>query len=281
MSEGVRVWVDGALVEPGGRALSPLDHGVTVGDGVFETMKIVDGKSFALTRHLRRLDRSLEGLGLEPADHDYVREGVEAVLGGDPVPFGRLRVTVTAGAGPLGSDRGGAPLTYVVAAGLTPRPTPTVRIATVPWTRNETSAVAGLKTTSYAENVVALARAKELGAAEALFGNTKGELCECTGSNVFVVRGGVALTPPLESGCLAGITRELTIEWGRAAGIEVREESLPLEIVRDADEVFLTGTTRDVHPVAAVDERELDAPGPVTARLAEIFAQRASERMDP
>lgn len=281
MSEGVRVWVDGILIESGGLALSPIDHGVTVGDGVFETMKIVDGQAFALTRHLRRLDRSLLGLGLDPADHDHVREGVEAVLAGDAIPFGRLRVTVTAGVGPLGSDRGDAAMTYVVAAGAAPRPTPTVRIATVPWTRNETSAVAGLKTTSYAENVVALARAKSLGAADALFGNTKGELCECTGSNVFVVLDGVVRTPPLESGCLAGITRELTIEWAREAGIEVREEAMPLDVVHRAEEVFLTGTTRDVHPVAAVDDRELDAPGPVTARLAEIFAQRASERLDP
>lgn len=281
MNEGVRVWVDGSLVGPGESSVAALDHGITVGDGVFETMKIVDGEAFALTRHLRRLDRSLAGLGLDASDHDLIREGVAAVLEGERIPFGRLRVTVTAGAGPLGSDRGDAPLTYVVAAGETPRPTPTVRIATVPWTRNERSAVAGLKTTSYAENVVALARAKESGAAEALFGNTRGELCECTGSNVFVVREGVVLTPPLDSGCLAGITRELTIEWAREEGIEVREEALPLDVVASADEVFLTGTTRDVHPVAAVDDRDLEAPGPVTARLVEIFTRRAAERMDP
>lgn len=282
MSEQVRAWVDGRLVGPGDPAISAVDHGVTVGDGVFETMKIDQGAHFALTRHLDRLDRSLTGLGLETADRDRIHEGVAAVLGaGEPIPFGRLRVTVTGGVGPLGSDRAAVPLTYVITAGPTPRPAPTVAVATVPWTRNERSAVAGLKTTSYAENVVALAHAKAAGAGEAIFGNTRGELCEGTGTNVFVVTAGVVRTPPLDSGCLAGITRELTIEWARQAGIEVSEEARPLSVLTEAEEVFLTGTTRDVHAVSRVDGRELDAPGPITARVAEVFAGRAAEGMDP
>ena len=136
-----------------------------------------------------------------------------------------------------------------------PRPPASGRLTVVPWTRNERSAVVGLKTTSYAENVVALARAKEVGAIEAVFGNTRGELCECTGSNVFVVVDGVVLTPPADSGLLLGITRELTIEWGRAAGVEVREEALPLDVLQTADEVFITSSTKDVLPIHAVDDR--------------------------
>ena len=118
----------------------------------------------------------------------------------------------------------------------------------MPWTRNERSAVVGLKTTSYAENVVALARAKEVGAIEAVFANTRGELCECTGSNVFVVVDGVVLTPPADSGLLARHHPRARLEWGRAAGVDVREQALPLEVLNTADEVFITSSTKDVLP---------------------------------
>jgi branched-chain amino acid aminotransferase len=150
----------------------------------------------------------------------------------------------------------------------------------VPWVRNERSAVAGLKTTSYVENVVALAYAKERGAIEAVFANTRGELCECTGSNIFVVRDGVILTPPLDSGCLAGITRAVTIEWCREDGMEVREEAMPVEVLGEADEVFITSSTKDVLAIHAVDDRTVE-PGPVTARAAEVFAKLSADRVDP
>ncbi len=214
----VRVWVNGHL-RGDEASLSALDHGVTVGDGAFETLKIVDGRPFATTRHARRLDRSLTGLGLPAADHDVIASGVSAVLGaGPPIPFGRLRYTVTAGVGPLGSDRGATDssgLTYLVTAAEQARPPESGRVVVVPWTRNERAATAGLKTTSYADNVVALAYAKARGASEAIFGNTRGELCEGTGSNVFVVIDGVIVTPPADSGALEGITRGLALEWCR------------------------------------------------------------------
>jgi len=280
-SSEVRVWVDGSLVGGDQPAVAALDHGVTVGDGAFETCKVTGGEVFARSRHARRLDRTLAGLGLPPADHDYIAEGAKAVLeAGDPIDFGRLRYTVTGGGGPLGSDRDDSPLTYIVTAGPQPRPQASAALAVVPWVRNERSAVAGLKTTSYAENVVALAYAKERGAVEAIFGNTRDELCEGTGSNVFVVRDGVILTPPLVSGCLAGITRELTIEWSREAGLEVREETMPLSVLRDCDEVFITSSTKDVLAIDRVDDRRL-VPGPVTARAAEVFATFGRDRMDP
>jgi branched-chain amino acid aminotransferase len=227
------------------------------------------------------LDRSLAGLGLPAADHAVIAEGIAAVLCGAPIRFGRLRYSVTGGAGPLGSDRSGSSLTYIVTAGPQPLPPPHAKVVVVPWTRNERSATAGLKTTSYAENVVALAHAKDRGGIEAIFANTRGELCEGTGTNVFVVVDGELLTPPLESGCLAGVTRELTLEWCRAEGIPVREQTLPLSVLGAADEVFLTSSTKDVLPISAVDDRSLPAPGPVTARVAEVFARRARERIDP
>jgi branched-chain amino acid aminotransferase len=114
-----------------------------------------------------------------------------------------------------------------------------------------------------------------------VFANTRGELCECTGSNVFVVRDGVVLTPPLESGCLAGITRELVIEWGREHKLEVREETLPLQALETADEVFITSSTKDVLPIHATGTREVAAPGPVTREIASIFARVGAERIDP
>ncbi|GAA2743281.1 aminodeoxychorismate lyase [Terrabacter aerolatus] len=281
MSTTTRVWVDGDLVDPTGPSVSALDHSVTVGDGVFETAKIAGGQPFALTRHHRRLERSAAGLGLPPLDLAFVDKGVAAVLDGPAIDFGRLRYSVTGGIGPLGSDRDDASLTYIALAAPQPLPPASGKLTVVPWTRNERSAVVGLKTTSYAENVVALARAKAEGAVEAVFGNTRGELCECTGSNIFVVVDGVVLTPPAESGLLLGITRELTIEWGRAAGIEVREETLPLDVLQSADEVFITSSTKDVLPIHAVDDRMLSADGPVTSELRRIFRSNAERDCDP
>ncbi|NHN56945.1 4-amino-4-deoxychorismate lyase [Calidifontibacter sp. DB0510] len=270
----MRVWVDGELV--GDRpSISALDHGVTVGDGVFETCKVVDGEVFALQRHHDRLDRSLKGLGLPTADRDLLDQGIAAVLA-DGLDFGRVRYSVTAGAGPLGSERLDDRLTYIVLAGPVPRPPATTAICTVPWTRNERSAVAGLKTTSYAENVVALAHAKERGGTEAIFANTRGELCEGTGSNIFVVVDGEILSPPVESGLLPGITRDLVLEWGRDAGLPVREATMPLEVLQSCDEVFITSSTRDVQAVSRVDDREVPAPGPLTRRMAEVFKERAA-----
>lgn len=270
----IRVWVNGRLVgnEP---SIGALDHAVTVGDAVFETCKVENNEVFALQRHHDRLDRSLTGLGLPVADRDRLAEGIAAVLE-EPLEFGRIRYSVTAGPGPLGSDRGDAEPTYIVLAGPVPRPAGTTAIATVPWTRNEHSAVVGLKTTSYAENVVALAHAKEHGGSEAIFANTRGELCEGTGSNIFVVVDGEVLTPPVESGLLPGITRELAILCARAEQVPVREVTLPLSVLETADEVFITSSTRDIQAVSRVDQREIAAPGPVTRRVAQAFATHAA-----
>lgn len=281
MSASTRVWVNGDLVDPSGPSVSALDHGVTVGDGVFETVKIVGGQTFALTRHLQRLLRSADGLGLPTPDVAVIHQGIEAVLDGPAIEYGRLRFSVTGGVGPLGSDRGDAALTYIVLAAPAARPPVSAKVAVVPFTRNERSAVAGLKTISYAENVVALARAHQVGAIEAVFANTRGELCECTGSNIFVVIDEVVHTPPLDSGALGGITRELTIEWARAGGVQVEQSPLPLEVLQHGDEVFITSTTKDVLPVHAVDGRTLSAPGPVTQRVQHLFKSAADQDLDP
>lgn len=273
----MKIWLNGGLQDLETARVSVLDHGLTVGDGIFETVKAVQGRPFALTRHLDRLARSARGLGLPEPDLDEVRAACAAVLAADPMPLGRLRITYTGGLSPLGSDRGDQGQTLVVALGDAARRPDTTAVITVPWTRNERGALTGLKTTSYAENVVALARAHEQGASEALFANTVGQLCEGTGSNVFVVLDGEIHTPPVASGCLAGITRALAVDWTGA-----RETDLPLDVLDRADEVFLTSTLRDVQAVHRIDGRELPgAPGPVTAKAMRIFDERAADDLDP
>ena len=280
-ADEIRVWVDGQRVDPEAPSIAALDHGVTVGDGVFETCKVLDGVPFALRRHARRLDRSMAGLGLPPADHGVIAKGITSVLSGEPIAYGRLRYTVTGGAGPLGSDRRDSPLTYIVTAGPQAANPASAKLVVVPWTRNERGATAGLKTTSYAENVVALAYAKEHGGVEALFANSVGNLCECTGSNVFVVVDGEILTPDLASGPLAGVTRELVVEWCRQEGLPVRVEPLPMPILDRASEIFITSSTKDLMAVHALDDRPIAAPGPVTTRAAQIFARLCADRLDP
>ena len=272
----MRAWVNGQMLsDPGAPAVAIDDHGLTVGDGVFEAIKVVDGVPFALTRHLRRLARSAEGLGLPPVDDAAVRRGVAAVLE-EPMPLGRVRITYTAGRAPLGSPRvGGEPTLVVAASSMEPAPESTT-VVTVPWPRNERGALAGLKTTSYGENVRALAYAAERDATEAVFGNLAGNLCEGTGTNVFYVVDGELRTPTLESGCLAGVTRALVIDW--CGAVEVDE---PIEVVERASEVFLTSTTRDVQGVSRWDDLELPAPGPVTARARTTWAEREAEHADP
>jgi branched-chain amino acid aminotransferase len=284
------IWAEGRLVGSDEAALSAVDHGITVGDGVFETCTVFDGRVFALTRHLARLTRSARGLGLEAPDEDKVREGVAAVLDAtvrEAGSFdGRLRITVTAGVGPLGSGRVPGAQTVVVAAqdGAMASESHSARS---PWPRNERSPIAGLKTTSYAENVVALADAKAKGADESILANTVGALCEGTGSNVFVERGGELLTPPLESGCLAGITRALVLEWGADAGLPVREagvDELPFTVLDDVvagtAQLALTSSGRNVQPVTTLDGAPV-AAGEITLAVREVFEKLCRERLDP
>jgi branched-chain amino acid aminotransferase len=163
---------------------------------------------------------------------------------------------------------------------------PATTVAISPWPRNERSPLVGLKSTSYAENVLALARAKSLGAGEALMGNLAGEICEGTGSNIFLVSDGRITTPPLSSGCLAGITRALVIEWCADAGMEVEQRPSTIADLAAAQEIFITSSTRDVHPVDAVldDSGErIWAAGDAsrTMRAADVFTTRSADQWNP
>jgi len=283
---GDRIWIDGELIDSADATVSVLDHGVTVGDGIFETMKVVrddDDRphAFAVTRHLRRLRRSAAQLSLPVAmNDDELRAAIRAVLDANDANdarAGRVRVTVTGGVGPLGSGRGDGAPTVIVASGPLPPWPDRAAVARVPWRRNEHSAVAGVKATSYIENVVALRYAQERGAGEALFANTTGALCEGAGSNVFIGVDGQLFTPPLSSGCLAGVTRELLVEH-----LDVQDTDLPLDRLLEVDELFLTSSTRDVQPVELIDGQRVDrAPGPLTELAIETFRSLARASTDP
>ena len=280
----MRVWIAGAgygrgrVVDESEARIPASDHGITVGDGVFETVRARQGRPFALTRHLRRLARSAEGLGMRTPDLERVAAGVEQALAANPeLSDARVRITVTDGAGPLGSDRFEGEQTMIVALGPFPSIPPHTNVALAPWPRNEFGALAGLKTTSYADNVRALAHAKAAGAGEAIFRNIAGNLCEGTGSNIFVVLDGRLVTPPLSAGPLAGITRELVLEWYGG-----EQEDVPMERLPEITEAFLTSTGRDVQPILKIDGSAVSqAPGPITLEAMKVFGERSAADLDP
>ena len=271
------VWLNGALLPAHQARISPFDHGWLVGDAVFETLVIVRGMPFAASRHLDRLAYSASQMDITLPDVDELRQAMVDVAAANGLHEGRLRVTVSSGAGPLGSARGESPPTAMVAATpQTPWPESS-DVATMTWSINENNPLAGLKTVSYGANVRALAQANAVGAAEAIFPNTKGELCEGTGSNVFLVHQGELITPSLASGCLAGITRQLVIELTGAT-----ERDVPIAELARCTEAFLTSTTRNVHPIYTVDQQRLQmCPGPVTQAAAAAFQQLMADNIDP
>lgn len=274
------LWAGGRLRDPREPVLPGADAGFATGLGVFETCAVVAGRAFALTRHLDRLAASLRALDLPAVDEAEVRDAVAAVLAAGGAGLGRLRVTVSPGA--PGAD---AP-SLVVTAGPAPVRGP-AHVVRVPWVRNERSPLAGHKSTSYAADVLALAAAQRAGGNEAVLANTRGELCEGTGSNVFVERDGALLTPPLSSGCLPGVTRALALEWAAEAGLpvaEARSGELPWEVLDDVRRggasLALSGSLRGFAGVQALDGAAV-ATGPLTEAVAELFRARAGADPDP
>ena len=271
------VWIDGALLDEVDSRVSPFDHGLLTGDGVFETLQVVRSRPFAARRHLERLARSTAGMRLPCPPAAVVRAAMDDVIRANAIEQGRLRITVTGGPSLLGSDRAAVAPTVIVAGGPLPAWPPVADVVTSPWPRNERGALAGLKSISYGENVVALAYARDRDAGEAIFANLAGNLCEGTGTNVFLAVGDRLITPPLSSGCLAGVTRELLLEL-----VDVVEEDVPVSALGDADEAFLTSSTRDVQPIRRVDGRDLPAcPGPLTKAAAKAFAELVAADLDP
>lgn len=281
-------YVNGQLLDSEQANISVFDHGFTVADGVFETLKFQSGLAFAVDRHINRLKKSCDGLGIAFPDELTLRNAIDTVSQANKeISQGRMRITVTSGSGPLGSDRINVSPTLVISV-ANQKPWPdSSEVLLVPWLRNEKSPLVGLKTTSYAENVYALDVAHAHGYSEAIFLNSQGLLSEGTGSNIFIVKNGEVLTPGSNSGLLEGITRELVIEWST---YPVFIKDLTEADLFDADEVFITSSTRDVHPVTRVAKlteakhvvnlKELSV-GKITNEISKIFKQKSNERINP
>ncbi|MDP4746408.1 MAG: aminotransferase class IV [Candidatus Nanopelagicales bacterium] len=272
-----KVWLNDELVDAQKATVSVFDHGFTVGDGAFETLKVVNTQPVALTRHIKRLVHSLNTIGIEFDKEDLLKKAINEVISANNSlgEVMRMRITYTSGVGPLGSDRTKDNFTLVVAVSPESIWPDTALVITVSDPRNDKSILAGSKTTSYAQNAALLSVAKKQGAHEAIMPNTKGELCEGTGSNIFVVKDGQVMTPPLSGGCLGGITRALVIKW-----FDVKEVDLPMSVLRDVDEAFLTSSTRDIQPISNIDDRVLNAPGPIASKMRKEFIEKLSQNYD-
>ncbi|WP_193214104.1 aminotransferase class IV [Luteolibacter marinus] len=241
-------WCNGEFLE-GKLPVSPGDRGLTHGLGLFETILATDGQPVELARHLARMAAGAERLGWR-LELEQVEGAMVELLGRRGLNTGRarLRLAVTAGTGDLRSlELGDDPRLWITAAPC-PEPPESVSLWTSPFPRNERSPLAGLKCASYAENLFALDQARRSGADEALFYNTRGELCEAATANVFLVRDGCYATPPLSSGCLPGTMRARVMEQR-----EVEERPLTAADLEAADEVFLSSATRGLVRVSAID----------------------------
>lgn len=283
--------VNGRLFDREHAVISVFDHGFLYGEGVYETLRTYTGEPFLFDRHMRRLRASASMLSLEvpPPDQEIdhrVRATMRAAgLGAD----GReayLRILVTRGVGELTYDPSacGTPTVVIIAKEQVDPPRDAyergVKVALVGIVRNHPGSVNPMiKSNNLLNNALAMQEAFRRGAFEGVMRNYRGELAECTTANVFVVRDGAALTPPLDAGLLAGITREFLFEVGAERGIPVREQVLRDEDLFGADEAFLTSTTRELVPITQVDERPIGAgrPGPITKALLDGFRQKANE----
>lgn len=273
----MKIWLNGALVDEQAACVSPTDHGLLVGDGVFETLRCYGGIPFGLADHLERLEAGARALELEPPARGELVQAARAVIEANELSDARMRITLTSGAGPPGLLRAGGPPTVLVSAqALTPWP-PTATAIVSRLVRDENRPLTGVKTISLVESVMALREARARGAAEGIVLNTRGDVCEATTANVFVVRDGRVETPSLASGCLAGITRERVLRLSGGAEVELPEAAL-----RAADELFLTSSTREVQPLVELDGRPVGTgePGDVTRRLAEAYAEMVLAELD-
>ena len=278
------VWLNGALQELSQARISPVDHGLVTGDGLFETLAAYEGKVFALTRHIERLKKSACGMFMptDVIEKTNWKKAIDDLIKANSLSDARVRITYTTGEADLGSDRGNSSPNILIAAGAFPKMAVEGSLSVVPWPRCEKAALAGLKTTSYGENVKALYYAKKNSCNEALFLNLKGHVCEGTGTNVGWIKNGKLFTPTLESGCLAGITRGLIIELAQKEGFEFQEVNAPLSELLSADEVFLMSTLREAQWVSRVDAKTWDpSSNKITKKLKKLFVDYSRKTLDP
>ena len=278
-----KVYIDGKLYDKEDAKISVYDHGLLYGDGVFEGMRSYAGRVFRLEQHLRRLWNSAKAIWLEiPLSRAVLAEAVNETLRVNNIEDGYVRLILTRGAGTLGLDpnRTSNPQVIIIADHITLYPDEFyqngLELITVSTMRNHPAALSPrIKSLNYLNNVLAKIEGLQAGCVEALMLNHKGEVAECTGDNIFLVRDGDLYTPPIDAGILEGITREAVIEIAANAGITVREVPLTRHDVYIAQECFLTGSAAEVVPVVKVDSRTIGdgKPGSMTRNLSERFYQ--------
>lgn len=281
----LKIYINGRFYDQEDAKISVFDHGLLYGDGVFEGIRSYGGKVFRLDEHLDRLWDSAKAIWLKiPMTKEALGQAIYETLKLNGISDGYIRLVVTRGAGTLGLDpnRTADPQVIIIADKIALYPPEMyeqgLKIVTVSVVRNHAAALSPrIKSLNYLNNILAKIEGLNAGCVEALMLNTKGEVAECTGDNIFLVRGGELLTPPLEAGILEGITRQAVIDIARRAKMTVREIPLTKHDVYIADECFLTGTAAEVIPVVKVDDREIGSgkPGPVTRDLREQFHKMA------
>jgi len=254
------IFHNGELHRSDAPLVAVTDQVIVQGQGVFETLVAHKGEPFAFQRHIERLERSAELVGLSVPGQEKIAGSISLVMtesGFDQTAKSRIRITLTGGIGNtrFSSEPGEARLFIEVSPA--PSFAESTSLITVPFPRNDRGALAGAKTINYGENVVALRLAKEAGADEAIFGNTQDLLCEGTWSNIFVFKGGKWITPPLSSGCLPGVTRALVLEQAVEIGTTIEEIDLKMSALASIEGAFLTSTLRDLQPVREVDGWQL------------------------
>src|ERR1700726_343622 len=270
--------------------ISIFDHGFLYGEGVYETLRTYNGQPFLIDRHMRRLRNSARMLSLAVPLSDaeiglrFRETMTTAGLGSGEQGEAYIRILVTRGIGELSYDPAACPEPSIVVI-VKPHVEPPhdafehgVKAALVPIVRNHPGSVNPLiKSNNLLNSALAMQEAVRRGAFEGIMGNYRGELAECSPANLFIVKNGAALTPPLDAGLLPGITREFLFEIGAEAGIAVREQVLRDEDLFGADESFLTSTTREVVPIVQVDDRTIGSgnPGPVTRALLDGYRRKA------
>ena len=277
----LKVYINGKLVDKEEATVSVYDHGLLYGDGVFEGIRSYGGKVFRLQEHLDRLWYSAKAIWLEiPITKEEMGAAIEDTLAKNGIEDGYIRVVVTRGCGTLGldPDKCSDPQVIIITDYISLYPEEVyekgLEIITVSTARNHPAALSPrIKSLNYLNNILAKIEGKQAGCVEALMLNHKGEVAECTGDNIFLVRNGTLLTPPNDAGILEGVIRAVVIELAQEAGIEVREVPLTKHDVYIADECFLTGTAAEVVSVVKVDSRTIGdgTPGPITRKLADSF----------
>lgn len=281
----LKIYIAGKYYDKEDAKVSVYDHGLLYGDGVFEGMRSYGGKVFRLTEHLDRLWDSAKAIWLEiPTTKAELAQAVNETLKLNGIVDGYIRLLVTRGAGTLGLDpnRTSHPQIIIIADYIALYPAEFyekgLEIVTASTIRNHPAALSPrIKSLNYLNNILAKIEGLKAGCVEALMLNQKGEIAECTGDNIFLVKRGEVLTPPIDAGILEGITRNAVIELARASGRTVREIPLTRHDVYVADECFLTGSAAEVIPVVKVDNRTIGAglPGPVTKELKTRFHELA------